>query len=127
MTDGMVDKELQRQLAAASPTASVGAVFTLRSPDADRFLSSEETQSLAKRVIAVAAKSSGEKPHAVQVFGNLQSFAVQGSSALVHAIIQQPEIETATANQQPEDVLIPPVERRDVSLKTKARHADREN
>ena len=127
MTNGMVDKELQRQLAAASPAASVGAVFTLRSPDADRFLSSEETQSLAKRVIAVAAKSAGEQPHAVQVFANLQSFAVLGSSALVHAIIKQPEIETATANEQPEEVLITPVDRREVSLKTKSRRADRKN
>jgi len=115
MTDDTVDQELRSQLEAARSGSSVGAVFTLRSPDVGMFLSPEETLSLARHVIDEAAHSSGSAPHSVQVFPNLQSFAVQGSSALVNAIIARPEIETATANEQPDDVLIKPVARRAAS------------
>lgn len=110
MADRTVDDELKRQLEAATPASTVGAVFTLRSPDVKHFLSSEETQSLAKKVIAQAAKSAGAEPHAVQVFGNLQSFALKGSRALMYALIEHPQIETAMANEQTEDIRINPID-----------------
>ena len=121
MTDDTVDQELRRQLVAATSGSSVGAVFTLRSPDLGSFLSPEETTALARKVLDEAAHSSGSSPQAVQVFANLQSFAVQGSSALVNAIIARPEIETAMANEQPGEVLIKPVARRAASRKRQVR------
>jgi len=121
MTDDTIDQELRRQLEAATSGASVGAVFTLRSPGLGTFLSPEETASMARKVLDEATHSSGSKPQAVQVFANLQSFAVQGSSALVNAIIARPEIETAMANEQSEAMLIKPVARRPASRKRQVR------
>lgn len=114
--DDMLDPELRRQLDVSAEDASLGAVFTLRSGAEAAFLSPEEARTLAELVVERAASTAHARPEAVQVFANVQSFAVQGPAALVRAIIAQPEVETAVANVQSGDALIGPRNRRDVEL-----------
>jgi hypothetical protein len=52
----------------------------------------------------------GEHPAESTVFGNLGAFALSAPVAFVDRLIARPEVATATANRQPEDLLIRPVE-----------------
>ena len=119
MSDERVDPELARQLDAASPASSIGAVFMLRS-EGD-VLSEAETTSLASRVMKAASKVSGSSPESFQIFTNVQSFSVLGTRALVEAVIAQPEVASAVANLQAEDALIKPLNRRQVTLESSVR------
>ena len=105
------DPELLRQLdAAAQSDASLSATFTLRSPSAERPLSPEETKSAVEQIMNRARQATGDRERGVTVFANIQSFAVDAPAPFIKTILGEPEIESASANNQSEDLTIPPVE-----------------
>ena len=104
------DPELLRQLeAAAQSNTSLSATFTLRSPSAARVLSPAETKSAVEEIMGRARRATGDRERGVTVFANIQSFAVDAPAPFIKTILGQPEIETASANYQSEDLTIPPV------------------
>jgi len=104
-----IDPELIRQLNAAGD-APVGAVFNLRRGPAQKCLSAEETETCVKRLLQQAQQESGMAPQQVHVFRNLGSFAVSAAAPFVRMLLGRDEVLSATANQQPEELLIKPVD-----------------
>ena len=112
-----VDSVLEEQLDDSSPRqASIGAVFTLRGAAPNHLLSAAETESLARQVVERASRATESQPERLLVYANLQSFAVQGPRGLLRELVRQPEIDTAVANTQSENLKIEPVSRREVPL-----------
>jgi hypothetical protein len=105
------DPELLRQLeAAAAPDQEIAAVCSLRpARPHEKFIPPAEAGALVERVLRRVQRQTGRRPGRVQVFRNLGSFAVSAPAAFLRQLLQQREIATATANRQPEDLLIRPV------------------
>jgi len=109
----IIDPELKRQLAALAPDKPVQVTFTLRTPEGERFMSATQTRATVDRILSEAAGEARSKPERVQVFANVQSFAVEASRALVQLLLGSKEIASAMANSQEEEMLIRPVQRRE--------------
>lgn len=101
-----VDKELVRQLeSAAQSNKAVQAVVTLASvARATRALPSPDavTRS-ANDLIDRVSKSSGESPGDFYVMANIGAISVSASPRFLRALIEQPEVDSAIANQQPDE------------------------
>jgi hypothetical protein len=101
---------LTRQLDAAEPAQEVSAVFSVRpDPAAKAAPSPEETAALVDDLLERVRQQTGREPGRVTVFRNLGSFAVAAPADFVRRLLEQPEVVTATANVQPQDLLIRPV------------------
>jgi hypothetical protein len=108
------DRELIRQLHAAGEDTPVSAVCSLQF-DPSRPLSAEETEGQVNEVLRRVRGQADQSPHAVTVFANIGSFSLSAPARFIRQLLEQPEIATATANRQPEDVLIRPVRRKRIT------------
>lgn len=105
------DPELLRQLdAAAASDDPVSATFTLRSGELEGVYSAEQASTVAKQVLQRAERGARRSAKDVTMFPHIQSFAVEGPAALIRKLLEQPEIESATANVQSQDLMIRPVD-----------------
>ena len=113
-----IDPELRAQLARAAELKNdVAVTFTLRNRRHERTLDAESANDVAQAVVERAAQETQSKPKEMNVFPYVQSFVVSGPPDLIQAILKQPEVDSATANYQSEDLLIRPVEVREVPAK----------
>lgn len=104
-----IDPELKRQLAKAKAGELLQAVYTLRTPAGKKFLEADETRTLVERLLKSAQKQCGVAPAQVNVFANLQSFALSAPRELIETLSHTEAIASATANVQSESMLIEPV------------------
>lgn len=96
-----VDPELTRQLSGASLSAeTLSAVFTLR-PARLKGTSPEGVETLTHQILERASQSAGVAVSDVNVFRNLGSFVVSARAPLIQALLDAPEIASATANRRP--------------------------
>ena len=115
MSGAKVDPELIKQLdAAAAGHKPVGAVFTLKVGDGQKFLPPEEVEAIVERVVKRAEVQAGTPPVRVNVYKNLGTFMVSAPPPFVRTLMDQDEISTAAAKPEPEDALIRPVYSRPV-------------
>jgi hypothetical protein len=77
---------------------------------AKKFLDAAETRSLVEKVLKSAQKKCGAEAAQLNVFANLQSFALSAPKELIEAVSRAAEIASATANERPESLLIEPVD-----------------
>ena len=104
------DRELLRQLDAAPAGGPVEVVISLRAdPSLAELPSAKETEEQVARLLERVGQETGEQPRDHTVFGNLGAFAVSAPAGFVRQLMRQPEVATATANRQPEDLPIRPV------------------
>jgi hypothetical protein len=108
----IVDPELVRQLSTATGNGSVQAVVRLHPKAGVVATPPEETERLARELVSRTQKVSGEQEDAVNVFKYLGSFAISAKPSFLKALIAQPEVAAAVANNQPGSGMIPPVEKR---------------
>jgi hypothetical protein len=109
MTRGQTDPELLRQLDAAASDSAVSAVCQLRTKDPDqKLIPPAETEAMVSGLMERVRQLTGEAPQRVQVFRNLGAFSVSAPPAFLRCLIEQEEIAQATANVQPEEMLIRP-------------------
>jgi hypothetical protein len=99
------DPELVKQLAAVPADGDVEAVFSLR----DAASSPEDTEARVRELVARVEDQVGSAPRQLNIFRNIGSFAVAAPARFVRAMLDQGEIDTATANRQSEDLFIRPV------------------
>ena len=109
------DPELKRQLKAGKSNQNlVQAVFTLR-------LSTRQTdipthvEELTQKVLDRVADEVGVKAQEINIFRHLGAFALSAPPPFIRALLTEPEIATATANQQQESMMIPPQRKRQVT------------
>ena len=100
--------ELLRQLDEAGDKP-VGAVFHLRPGPHQKAMAPAEAETCARGLLRRVEQESGVAPQRVQVFRNLGSFVVSAAAPFVRKLLDQEEILSATANEQPEEMLIKPV------------------
>jgi hypothetical protein len=112
-----IDAKLKKRLTDASAQGSVEAVFTLKTPEGQPYLSGAAAREAVDRIVAAAAADTKVRPTRLTVFPNVQSFALSGPPALVRRVAQHDDVASATANHQDEDMLIRPVESRPRSKK----------
>lgn len=112
-----IDPKLVRQLAQASDKSSVGAVFTLKTPPGEPYLSATSARDAMGKIVEEASAEANVRPHRVTLFPNVQSFAVSGPPALVRRLVEHADIASAMANARDEDLLIRPVDSRQKARK----------
>jgi hypothetical protein len=105
------DPQLRRLIETAGVGGSVSVVCSLtRNPR--RPVNPEETQQNVDALLRRVEDQTGERPVESSVFSNIGAFALSAPVPFIERLIAQPEIATATANVQQEDLLIRPIERR---------------
>ena len=104
-----IDPKLIRQLEEAPADAVVGAVFTLKTPEGERYLKAASAKDVMSKIVEDASADVHAQPQRVTLFPNVQSFAVSGPPALVRKLVEHADIASAMANAQDEDLLIRPV------------------
>jgi hypothetical protein len=109
-----VDPELRRQLKAARAGQNVSVAISLRH-DSARPPEPEETKGRVTTLLRRVEEQTGEQPSAYTIFDNLGAFALAAPARFIDRLIVQPEIATATASFQQEDLLIRPVGRRPIA------------
>jgi len=110
MNRSYTDPELRRQLKAAGAGQYVSVAISLQR-DSDRPPEPEETKQRVTALLQRVEEQTGERPSASTIFENLGAFAVVAPVGFIDQLLAQPEIATATASFQQEDLLIQPVER----------------
>jgi hypothetical protein len=98
-TDPVLSAQLREAAAGEEP---VQAVIGLRE-EGDGAAVTGLTEDLLARV----KEQTGAEAHDYNVFRNLGSFAVVAPARFIQALIEQPEVESAIANRQPEAVVEP--------------------
>lgn len=114
-----VDPSLKRQLESAPADGSVGAVFTLKTPPGEAYRAAPSARQAMEKIVDDVAAEANVQPARVTMFPNVQSFAVYGPPALVRKLAAHPEVASAIANKQDQDMLIRPVERKAVVKRAK--------
>jgi len=109
MGQGAFDPELRKQLATAPASGPVEATVTLDAGPGRAYIPSEEVGSKVKEILREVGREVGEVHEDVNIFENLGSFAVRARPAFLEALLNRPEVATAMANQQSQDMLIRPV------------------
>jgi hypothetical protein len=95
------DPELLRQLDEGSAAAEpVVAVFALRHPKG-AVLSPDEVDSLTSKLVQRVEREGDSEVKDVNVFENVGMFVVAAEPSLIRLLLEQPEIESGVANQQP--------------------------
>ena len=107
-----LDPELVRQLSTSAGDDPVEAVVRLRTDPGVAAPPPDETERLARQVVARTQKLSGEQENAFNVFKYLGSFAISAKPSFIRTLLDQPEVASALANNQPGSGMIPPVEKR---------------
>ena len=107
-TGAYIDPVLKRLLAAATRNEPVGATITLRSGDGNRPLSVKETRETVDSLIDRVRRRTGYAPLELSVFENIQSFTLRAPASFVAGLLDEPEIDSALANEQEEDLMIRP-------------------
>ncbi|MDR7548305.1 MAG: hypothetical protein QN149_13640 [Armatimonadota bacterium] len=111
-----IDPELLRQLDEHAASAEpVEAVFTLKPALATRAAGAGETERTVRELLRRVQAQVGEAPADYNVFRNLSAFAVVAPARFVRELMAQDEIATATANRQPQSMVIPPRGKRPVT------------
>ncbi len=101
------DPELLRQLeTAAAGQELIQAVFTLRLPT-QRAVAPERVEKLTNEVLERVAIDVGPAEK-VNIFRNLGAFSIAARSPVIRALLKEPEIASAVANQQPHAMQITP-------------------
>ena len=104
------DPELIRQLRnTLDEGQSVAVVCSLHPSPAPESPSAAQTTQRVNEVLARVRQQTGQTPGEVTVFGNLGAFLLSAPPRFVWRLLAQPEVATATANQQPNDLFIRPV------------------
>jgi hypothetical protein len=111
-----LDPELIRQLSTSAADDPVEAVVRLRTDPGVTTPPPDETERLARQVVARTQKLSGEQENALNVFKYLGSFAISAKPAFIKTLLDQPEVASALANNQPGSGLIPPLEPRPAQI-----------
>ena len=91
-----VDPKLTRRL--ATHKGNVQAVFTLRS--SGKPLEAQQTEDFVRSILSRAEQSSATKAKRVQVFRNLQSFAVEAPAEFISSVLNEDEVDSASLNSQ---------------------------
>ncbi|TCN43306.1 hypothetical protein EV644_10255 [Kribbella orskensis] len=103
-SDARADPELLRQLDKVAATAEpVEAMFILRRPEGAA-LTPAETERLTSQVLQRIQREGKSEVKEVNLFKNLGSFVVAAEPSLIRLLLEQPEIESGTANRQPHSV-----------------------
>lgn len=105
------DTELVKQLkTAATEEKLVEAVVRLKPEDPSQIVPhAERMEELTNRLLERVQKESGEAPSRYNVFRNLGSFVVSAHPSFIEHLIEQPEVRSIMANQQPGSALIQPI------------------
>lgn len=105
------DTELVRQLkTAATDEKLVEAVVRLKPDDPSQIVPpAERMEELTNRLLERIKKESGKTPSRYNVFRNLGSFVVSAPPTFIQYLIDQPEVVSIMANQQPGSALIQPI------------------
>jgi len=111
-----LDPELVRQLSTSAGDDPVEAVVRLRTDAGAAAPPPDETERLAREVVTRTQQLSGEQEHALNVFKYLGSFAISAKPAFIKTLLDQPEVASALANNQPGSGMIPPVEKRPAGI-----------
>jgi subtilisin len=107
-----VDPSLLRELAEAEHrNLPLQAVFVLRRGEGEPPPRPEETEQKVSRLLQGASQETGEEPVAVNVFRNLNSFALEASPAFVRTLLRCRDVQSARSNRGPSP-RIPAPERR---------------
>jgi len=112
------DVELLRQLnAAAAEDTPVEAVFRLQHSrgSASTVGLPDKVEALVHDVIKRVERQSGSTVTDYNIFRNLGFFVVSAKPAFLKEMLAQPEIASATANRQPDEIMIRPKRKRVVS------------
>lgn len=97
-----IDSRLRRQLDAAGPDDSLEAVLTLRAGEGSSDPpSAEAVGQLAEALVHRAAADAEIEPdeYELNVFGNLEAFAIAAPRRLVERLLEEPEVATAMPNR----------------------------
>ncbi|MBI3860584.1 MAG: hypothetical protein HY290_01670 [Planctomycetia bacterium] len=103
----------------ASANNPVKAKFTLRSPAGRAPRSPETIRKVVRRIVEKAESESGAKSQDVKIYPNIDSFSVSGSPELVESLEKHEEVACRLPEVSSEDMLIRPVRKRVVQLKSK--------
>lgn len=107
--DAYIDPQLQYELShVTGPHKAVAATITLRSPEKQE-LTPASTESLVRTVLDRIGRRTQCKPNVVNVFPNIQSFAIEAPAVFVEELLNEREIDSAMANQQKQDMRIQPL------------------
>lgn len=109
MGRGEIDPELQRQLTEAPASTPVEATITLDPGSGREYIPEGEVGSKVADLLHHVGREVGQAHEDVNVFENLGSFAVRACPAFLEALLKRPEVASAMANQQSDDMLIRPV------------------
>jgi hypothetical protein len=101
-TDPVLTAQLRDAAAGEQP---VGAVIALRRDSART--GGDAVTGLTEDLLARVKEQTGAEAHDYNVFRNLGSFAVVAPPRFIEGLIEQPEVESAIANRQPEAVVEP--------------------
>ena len=93
-----IDPKLSSQL-VSSKGGDVQAVFTLRSPGKSP-LAANETEDSVKRILSRAEQNSATKAKRVQVFRNIQSFAIEAPASFISSVLSESDVDSASLNSQ---------------------------
>jgi hypothetical protein len=104
-----IDPELLKQLANSPASTAVEATITLATPSGHGFMPAEEVGPKVKGILEEVGRAVGENHDAVNVFENIGSFAIRARPAFLKALLNRPEVISAMANQQSEEIFIRPV------------------
>lgn len=108
------DRELLKQIARArAGKEDVQAVFRLRPSDpSQKFVSPEQTEGIVNQLMKRVEQETGSAPRNFNIFRNLGTFVVVASADFVSKVMEQHEVASAIANQQPTGMFIPPRDKR---------------
>jgi hypothetical protein len=96
------DPELLRQIdSVGASNDSIQAVFSLDLP-LKKMLDPNIVEETTHKVLRRAEEELGHKPKDVSVFKNLGSFAVSADASFIRRIIDDPDIASAVASNQPD-------------------------
>ena len=101
------EPELLRQIESVGASSdSIQAVFSLDLP-LKKLLDPNVVEETTNQVLRRAEKELGHKPKGVSVFKNLGSFAVSADASFIRKIIDDPDIASAVASNQPDQDVKP--------------------
>lgn len=98
------DPELLRQIETkTSNDELVQAVFTLRLPS-KQLLVPKRVEEVTHKVLDRVSQQMGVDAAEVNIFRNLGAFAISAPSSFIRELLLEPEIASAIANQQHEQI-----------------------
>ena len=109
MAKRTIAPELQEQLAEASAKDPVEAMITLHPGPGRDYIPSEDVGPQVEAILDEVGREVGETHEDSNVFENLGSFVVRARPAFLKVLLKRPEVATAQANRQGQDMLIRPV------------------